>query len=211
MSKLEEVKAFLQQGRKKNVVTLVQELLDEGMPAPQILDDGLLAGMNIIGEKFKNGEAYIPEVLVAARAMNAGVEVLKPALAESGAKSRGKAVLGTVKGDLHDIGKNIVKIMFEGRGIEVIDLGVDVTPEQFIDTAIEQEATVIGCSALLTTTMAVMKDVVEYAEKKGVRSQVKIMIGGAPITQNFCDSIGADAYTPDAATAAEVAVTYFEN
>ncbi len=211
MSKLEEVKAFLQQGRKKNVVVLVQELLDEGMSAQQILDDGLLGGMSIIGEKFKNGEAYIPEVLVAARAMNAGVEVLKPALAESGAKSRGKAVIGTVKGDLHDIGKNIVKIMFEGRGIEVIDLGVDVTPEQFIDTAIEQDATVVGCSALLTTTMAVMKDVVEYAEKKGVRSQVKIMIGGAPITQNFCDSIGADAYTPDAATAAEVAITYLEN
>ncbi len=194
MSKLEEVKGFLQQG----------------MPAQDILDNGLLAAMSIIGEKFKNGEVYIPEVLVAARAMNAGVEILKPALAVSGNKAKGKAVLGTVKGDLHDIGKNIVKIMFEGRGIEVIDLGVDVTPEDFVDTAVNEGAQIIGCSALLTTTMSVMKDVVEYAEKKGVRSQVKIMIGGAPITDNFCESIGADKYTPDAATAAEVAVAYLE-
>ena len=206
MSKLEEIKSFLQQGRAKNVKALAQELLDEGTPATTILEDGLLAGMNIIGEKFKNGEAYIPEVLIAARAMNAGMEVLKPALADSDAKAKGKAVVGTVKGDLHDIGKNIVKIMFEGKGIEVIDLGVDVSPEAFVDTAVKEGAGIIGCSALLTTTMPVMKDVVKCAEDKGVRDKIKIMIGGAPITDEYCKAIGADAYTPDAASAAEKAI-----
>ena len=206
MSKLEEMKTFLQQGRANNVKQLAAEALEEGIPAAEILEQGLLAGMNIVGEKFKNGEAYIPEVLIAARAMNAGMEVLKPALAGDATQSKGKAVIGTVKGDLHDIGKNIVKIMFEGKGIEVIDLGVDVPPEKFVDTAIAENARIIGCSALLTTTMAVMKDVVDYAEKKGVRDQVKIMIGGAPVTDNFCQSIGADAYTSDAASAAEKAI-----
>ena len=180
MSKLEEMKTFLQQGRANNVKQLAAEALEEGIPAAEILEQGLLAGMNIVGEKFKNGEADIPEVLIAARAMNAGMEVLKPALAGDATQVKGKAVIGTVKGDLHDIGKNIVKIMFEGKGIEVIDLGVDVPPEKFVDTAIAENARIIGCSALLTTTMAVMKDVVDYAEKKGVRDQVKIMIGGAP-------------------------------
>ena len=206
MSKLEEMKTFLQQGRANNVKQLAAEALEEGIPAAEILEQGLLAGMNIVGEKFKNGEAYIPEVLIAARAMNAGMEVLKPALAGDATQVKGKAVIGTVKGDLHDIGKNIVKIMFEGKGIEVIDLGVDVPPEKFVDTAIAENARIIGCSALLTTTMAVMKDVVDYAEKKGVRDQVKIMIGGAPVTDNFCQSIGADAYTSDAASAAVKAI-----
>ena len=207
MSKLEEISKFLQQGRAKNVKALVQEALDEGTSASEILNDGLLAGMNIIGEKFKNGQAYVPEVLVAARAMNMGMEVLKPALVSSDFKSRGKAVIGTVKGDLHDIGKNIVKIMFEGKGFEVVDLGTDVPAEKFVDTAIAEGAVIVGCSALLTTTMAVMKEVVDYAQEKGVRDQLKIMGGGAPVTQNFCESIGADCYTADAASAADAAVT----
>ena len=207
MSKLEEISKFLQQGRAKNVKALVQEALDEGTSASEILNDGLLAGMNIIGEKFKNGQAYVPEVLVAARAMNMGMEVLKPALVSSDFKSRGKAVIGTVKGDLHDIGKNIVKIMFEGKGFEVVDLGTDVPAEKFVDTAIAEGAVIVGCSALLTTTMAVMKEVVDYAQEKGVRDQLKIMVGGAPVTQNFCESIGADCYTADAASAADAAVT----
>lgn len=208
MNVLEEIKAFVQQGRAKNVKALAQDALDQGLTAADILENGLLAGMNIIGEKFKEGQAYIPEVLIAARAMNAGMEVLKPALADADATSKGKAVLGTVKGDLHDIGKNIVKIMFEGKGIEVIDLGVDVPPEKFVDTAIAEGATIIGCSALLTTTMTVMKDVVEYAKQKNVRDQLKIMVGGAPITDKFCQSIGADAYTSDATSAAEKAVEF---
>ncbi len=206
MSKLAEISTFLQQGRAKNVKELVQEALNEGTGAQDILDNGLLAGMNVVGTKFKNGEAYIPEVLIAARAMNAGMEILKPALVSADVAPKGKAVIGTVKGDLHDIGKNIVKIMFEGKGIEVIDLGVDVTPEAFVDTAVEKGATIIGCSALLTTTMSVMKDVVECANAKGVREKVKIMVGGAPVTDSFCQSIGADVYTPDAATAAEKAL-----
>ncbi len=184
----------------------MQKALDEGTPADKILDEGLLAGMSIIGVKFKNNEVYVPEVLIAARAMNAGMEILKPVLVSSNTKAKGKAVMGTVKGDLHDIGKNLVKIMFEGKGIEVIDLGVDVTPEKFVDTAISENAQIIACSALLTTTMNAMRDVVETAKQKGVRDKLKIMVGGAPVTDSFCQSIGADYYTPDAASASDVAL-----
>lgn len=208
MGKIEDISMFLQQGRAKNVKALVSEALEEGVCAEEILDNGLLAGMNIIGEKFKNGEVYVPEVLVAARAMNAGMEILKPVLTAGNVESKGKAVIGTVKGDLHDIGKNIVKIMFEGKGIEVIDLGTDVAPETFVDTAVEQGAQIIGLSALLTTTMSVMKDVVEYAKTKGVRDQIKIMVGGAPVTDAFCQSIGADCYTADAASASDAAMAF---
>jgi methylmalonyl-CoA mutase cobalamin-binding domain/chain len=148
---------------------------------------------------------YVPEVLIAARAMNAGMEVLKPALAGSDVKSVGKAVLGTVKGDLHDIGKNLVRIMLEGKGIEVIDLGTDVAPEKFIQAAIDNDAKIVACSALLTTTMGVMKDVVDKAKEMGVRDKLAIMVGGAPVTENYKDSIGADYYTPDAASASDVA------
>ena len=210
MSLLNEISTFLQQGRAKNVKELVQKALDEGVDPKTILNDGLLDGMSIIGEKFKNNEVYVPEVLIAARAMYAGMEVLKPALTETGVESKGKVVLGTVKGDLHDIGKNLVKMMMEGRGLEVIDLGIDVAPEKFVEAAKEHNAKIIACSALLTTTMTEMQNVVEAAKEAGIRDQVTIMIGGAPVTENFCKSIGADIYRPDAASAAEEAARVCE-
>ncbi len=205
---LREISENLQIGKAKIVVELVQKALEEGYPATQILEEGLLDGMNIIGEKFKNNEVYVPEVLIAARAMNKGAEVLKPYLSEEGLKAKGKVCIGTVKGDLHDIGKNLVKMMMEGKGLEVVDLGTDVAPETFVQTAIEQNCQIICCSALLTTTMGVMEDVVKAAAAAGIRDKVKIMIGGAPVTQRFCDQIGADFYSADATTAAEQAVKF---
>lgn len=206
MNAYENLSILVQQGKAPDVKAAAEQLLADGCPASEILDNGLLAGMSVIGEKFKNNEVFVPEVLIAARAMNTGLEVLKPTLAENAGTSKGKAVLGTVKGDLHDIGKNLVKIMMEGRGIEVIDLGVDVSPERFVDEAVAHGAKIIACSALLTTTMNTMKDVVALAEQRGLRGDIKIMIGGAPVTQSFCESIGADCYTPDAATASEAAL-----
>lgn len=206
MSTLIEISEALQKGRAKLVKTLVPQALEEGIPAQQILEEGLLAGMSIIGEKFKNNEVFVPEVLVAARAMNVGAELLKPHLSEAGVVSKGKVVLGTVKGDLHDIGKNLVRMMFEGKGLEVIDLGVDVAPEAFVNAAIENDCNIIACSALLTTTMTAMEEVVNAAKAAGIRDKVKIMVGGAPITDAFCKAIGADVYTADAASAAEKAV-----
>ena len=201
-----EISEKLQRGRNKEVAALVKDALDSGCCAAQILNDGLLSGMNIIGEKFKNNEVYVPEVLIAARAMNAGIEILKPFLAEDGIKAVGKVCIGTVQGDLHDIGKNLVKMMMEGKGLEVVDLGTNVAPEEFVDTAIAQNCNIICCSALLTTTMDVMADVVKCAEEKGIRDKIKIMVGGAPITEEFCEKIGADVYTSDAASAADAAV-----
>ena len=203
---MQEISVQLQAGKAKIVKTLVQQALDEGIPAQRILEEGLLDGMNIVGEKFRSGEIFVPEVLVAARAMNMGAALLKPHLADAGLRSSGRVCIGTVKGDLHDIGKNLFKMLMEGKGLEVIDLGTDVAPETFVQTAIEQNCQIIGCSALLTTTMGVMADVVKAAEAAGIRDQVKIMIGGAPVTEAFCQQIGADAYTPDAASAAEKAV-----
>ena len=203
---LQEISQQLQAGRARNVKTLVQQALEEGFSAQQILNEGLLSGMAIIGEKFKNNEVFVPEVLVAARAMKAGVEIIKPLLVEDGVQAKGKVCIGTVQGDLHDIGKNLVKMMLEGKGLEVIDLGTDVAPETFVQTAIDENCQVICCSALLTTTMEVMADVVKCAEEKGIRDHVKIMIGGAPITEEFREKIGADCYTKDAASAANAAV-----
>ena len=208
MELLDKISELLQKGKAKDVKTLVQQAIDEGVPAQQILEEGLLSGMSVIGEKFKNNEVFVPEVLVAARAMNKGAELLKPLLAEEGVKATGKVCIGTVKGDLHDIGKNLVKMMLEGKGLEVIDLGTDVSPETFVETAREQNCQIICLSALLTTTMGVMADVVKAAQDAGIRDTVKIMIGGAPVTDEFCQRIGADAYTADAATAADVAVGY---
>lgn len=208
MDKLSEIKELMQQGRAKNVVTLVQEALDEGIEANVILNDALLAGMAIIGDKFKREEIFVPEVLVAARAMNKGVEVLKPYLQDSSNISKGTAVLGTVKGDLHDIGKNLVRIMMEGKGIDVIDLGTDISAETFIDEAKKNHADIICCSALLTTTMPEMKRVVDLVKAENL--DVKVMIGGAPVNQEFCDEIGADYYTDDAASAADVAASILE-
>lgn len=203
---LTQISENLQMGKAKVVKQLVQEAIDQGIPAQEILEKGLLAGMSVIGEKFRNNQVFVPEVMVAARAMNMGAQVLKPLLAESGAKATGRVCIGTVQGDLHDIGKNLVKMMLEGKGLEVIDLGTDVPPQTFINTAIEQDCQVICCSALLSTTMPVMADVVKEAEAAGIRDKVKIMIGGAPVTEDFRAEIGADVYTDDASSAAEAAV-----
>lgn len=208
MSILNEISENLQKGKAKAVKELVQQALDEGIGAETILSDGLLAGMSVIGEKFKNNEVYVPEVLVAARAMNMGSQILKPHLAASGVTAKGRVCIGTVQGDLHDIGKNIVKMMLEGKGLEVVDLGTDVSAEAFVNAAIEQDCQIICCSALLTTTMGVMADVVKAAEAAGIRDKVKIMIGGAPVSEEFCKQIGADCYTSDAASAADAAVAF---
>ncbi len=205
MSILTEISENLQKGKAKDVKELVQTAIDQGMTAKQILNEGLIAGMDVIGLKFRNNEVYVPDVLIAARAMNMGAALLKPLLVAEGVEPIGKLVIGTVKGDLHDIGKNLVKMMMEGKGIEVIDLGVDVDANTFIEKAIENKASIIALSALLTTTMESMKTVVELAKEKGVRDQFTIMIGGAPITQSYCDNIGADIYSPDAGSAAEAA------
>ena len=205
---LSEISENLQKGKAKIVAELVQKALDEGVAPDAILNEGLLSGMNIIGEKFKNNEVYVPEVLVAARAMNKGTAILKPHLAAAGMQATGKVCIGTVQGDLHDIGKNLVKMMLEGKGLEVVDLGTDVSPETFVRTAIDQNCQVICCSALLTTTMGVMEDVVKKAVELGVRDKVKIMIGGAPVNEDYCKKIGADIYTPDAASAADAAVEF---
>ena len=208
MSILNDISENLQRGKAKVVKELVQQAIDQGIPAQQILDEGLLSGMNVVGEKFKNNEVFVPEVLVAARAMNMGASLLKPLLAESGLKASGRVCIGTVKGDLHDIGKNLVKMMMEGKGIEVIDLGTDVAPETFIKTAVEQDCQIIACSALLTTTMGEMKTVVDAVHQSDLNGKVKIMVGGAPVTESFAESIGADCYTPDATAAAAAALSF---
>ncbi len=207
MEILEEISTYLQQGRSPKVQELVAQAMEQGIAPQTILDEGLLAGMGVIGAKFKNNEVFVPEVLIAARAMNKGVEVLKPALMAQGVESRGTVVLGTVKGDLHDIGKNLVKLMMEGKGLTVIDLGVDVPPERFLEAAKENEAEIVACSALLTTTMGEMKTIVETIRNSDISGKVKIMVGGAPVTQTFADQIGADYYTADAESAAQLAVS----
>ena len=205
MAILEDISENLQKGRAKVVKELVQQAIDEKIPVKDILEQGLLSGMSIIGEKFKNNEVFVPEVLIAARAMNMGAALLKPLLAESGVTAAGKVCIGTVQGDLHDIGKNLVKMMMEGKGLEVIDLGTDVSPENLVKPAINENCQVIACSALLTTTMNVMEQVVAKVNEAGIHDRVKIMVGGAPVTEAFCSQIGADAYTADAASAADVA------
>ena len=206
MDILVEISENLQKVNAKIVKELVGQAVEQGIPEKEVLEKGLLAGMDVVGEKFKNNEVFVPEVLVAARAMNMGASVLKPLLADGEQTSAGKVCIGTVKGDLHDIGKNLVKMMMEGKGLEVVDLGTDVSPETYVETAVNQNCQIICCSALLTTTMPVMGEVVKAAEKAGIRDKVKIMIGGAPVTEAFCEQIGADKYTPDAASAADAAV-----
>ena len=207
MSIFTEINENLQKGRSKAVCNLVNEALAQKEEPKEIMQ-AMLDAMGEIGEKFKRDEVFVPDVMIAARAMNNGLAILKPFLADAGIENKGKACVGTVKGDLHDIGKNLVKLMLEGRGFEVIDLGVDVAPETFVKTAVEQNCDVIGCSALLTTTMGAMGEVVRLAEEAGIRDKVKIMVGGAPVDQRFCDSIGADAYTRDAASCADMAVSF---
>ena len=208
MELLKEISLNVQSGKAKATKELVQRAIDEGANVEEILNEGLLAGMSVIGEKFKNNEVFVPEVLVAARAMNMGAQLLKPLLDERGVQASGRVCIGTVQGDLHDIGKNLVKMMMESRGLEVIDLGTDVSPEAFVKTAIEENCNVICCSALLTTTMPSMGEVVKAASEAGIRDKVKIMIGGAPISSEFCRQIGADCYTADAASAAEAAAKF---
>lgn len=206
MSVLQEISTLIQQGRGKRACEVIQSALDEGVSAKDILQDGMLPAMSEVGEKFKNNEVFVPEVLVAARAMNMGMVLLKPFMADCGIEPIGTAVIGTVRGDMHDIGKNLVKMMIEGKGLRVVDLGVDVSPEKFLQAAQENHADIICCSALLTTTMSEIKNVLSHLEEKGVRNQFKVMIGGAPISQAYCDAVGADCYTPDAASAADAAV-----
>ncbi len=203
MSLLNEMSAALQKGKAKDVEKLVKQALDEGMGPEEILNEGLLSGMSIIGAKFKNNEVFVPEVLVAARAMNAGSAVLEPILAETGTKPLGVAVLGTVKGDLHDIGKNLVNMMLKGAGFEVVDIGIDQGSEAFVDKAEEVNADIVAMSALLTTTMPNMKEVIDLLEERGLRDKYIVMVGGAPVNQNFAEQIGADIYSPDAASAAD--------
>ena len=205
---LQEISEKLQAGKAKIVKGLVQQAIDEGYTPQDILEKGLLHGMGIIGEKFKRNEVFVPEVLVAARAMSQGTAVLKPLLVGENIKPAGKACIGTIKGDLHDIGKNLVKMMMESKGFEVIDLGTDVAPETFVKTAIEQDCQLICISALLTTTMSGMEDVVNAVKEAGIADKVRVMVGGAPLTDAFAKKIGADAYTADATTAAEVALQF---
>jgi len=205
---LVEINESLQAGKAKAVAELVTKALADGVAPNDILEEGMLSAMSVIGDKFKTNEIYVPEVLIAARAMNKGMEVLRPALIAEGVKAKGTGVIGTVKGDLHDIGKNLVRMMMEGKGIEMIDLGVDVSPEKFIAAAKEHNATLICLSALLTTTMGEMKNVVDAVKAQGLEGKVKVMIGGAPVTQAYCDQIGADCYTADAASASDAAIAF---
>lgn len=209
MARFEEISALLQRGRAKDLAAMVQEELDAGVSAKDILNEGLVTGMNVVGAKFKTNQIFVPEVLIAARAMNAALAVLKPALAQSGVEPVGTAVICTVKGDLHDIGKNLVKMMIEGTGIRVIDLGVDCPAEKVVEAVKENDADIVCLSALLTTTMMAQKDVIDALKAAGLRDKVKVMIGGAPVTQAFCEEIGADIYTADAASAAQAARALF--
>ena len=205
MEILQKISEELQVGNYQDVPNLIQEALDAKIPPAKILSDGLVAGMDIVGDKFRRDELFMPEVLISAKAMQAGMDILRPKLIEAGAKLAGKIVLGTVKGDLHDIGKNLVGMLMEGAGFQVIDLGIDVPSEKFVETVKSQKADILGLSALLTTTMPKMKEVVESLVEAGVRPSVKVMVGGAPVTEKFAKDVGADAYAPDAASAVEKA------
>ena len=190
-------------GKRNDAAELTKKLIDAGVPAKRILDEGLIAGMSVVGEKFKNGEYFVPEVLVAARAMKAAMELLRPLLAASDVEPIGTVVIGTVRGDLHDIGKNLVAMMLKGAGFRVVDLGVDVPAEKFFEAAKEHNADIVGMSALLTTTMIYMPEVIKALEAEGIRNRVKVIVGGAPVTQEWADQIGADVYAPDAASAVD--------
>ncbi|MCX7795033.1 MAG: corrinoid protein [bacterium] len=205
MVNLQEISEALIVGNAKKVRELVEQALKEGVSPKEILDNALVPGMNVVGEKFKNNEYYVPEVLIAARAMHAGMDLIKPLLTQTGASYVGKVVIGTVRGDLHDIGKNLVAMMLEGAGFQIIDLGVDVPPEKFVEVAKNENANIVAMSALLTTTMLAMRDTINALKEAGIRDKVKVMIGGAPVTQRYADEIGADGYAPDAATAVEKA------
>ncbi|UCF63192.1 MAG: corrinoid protein [bacterium] len=201
MQILEQISEYLQQGDEKKVFELTEQAIRMEISPGEILDNGLISGMNVVGEKFREHEIYLPEVLMAAKAMYAGMNQLKPLLIKAGIRSQGKIVLGTVQGDLHDIGKNLVSIMLQGAGFEVVDLGKGVSPEQFVEAATTQDARIIGMSALLTTTMPMMKNVVDLLKEKNLSGKIKTIIGGAPISAEYARHIGADAYAYDAASA----------
>jgi 5-methyltetrahydrofolate--homocysteine methyltransferase len=207
MADLKQLADALTRGDAPAVEKMTSQALDAGIEAKKILDDALIAGMKIVGDLFKNNEIYVPEVLIAARAMTAGMKVLEPALVKAGVKPVGTIAMGTVRGDLHDIGKNLVSMMMRGNGFKVIDLGIDVSPEKFIETAKAQDVNLIGMSALLTTTMPSMKATIEGLEKANLAGKVKVIIGGAPVTQRYADEIGADGYAPDAGSAVDMART----
>lgn len=204
MKILEEMADEVQKGSSDSVKVFVERALSQDMSAEEILNGGLVKGMNAVSEKFKNNEIFIPEVLISARAMSSGLEILKPLLAEANVISKGKVVIGTVKGDLHDIGKNIVAMLLQGAGFDVVDLGADVPLEKFVEFARKERADVVGLSALLTTTMISMKEIIEALENAGLRENVKVMIGGAPVTESYAAQIHADGYAPDAASAVDL-------
>ena len=205
MADLQGLADAIIRGDAKTSEQLTQEAIDQNVPAGDVINKGLIAGMSVVGERFKNNEFYVPEVLIAARAMKTSMALLKPLLKEQGVKPVGVVAIGTVRGDLHDIGKNLVSMMLEGAGFEVLDLGVDVSPDQFTAAVTEQGAGLVAMSALLTTTMPSMKDTIEAMAEAGVRGRAKVIIGGAPVTQSYSDEIGADGYAPDAASAVDVA------
>ena len=211
MAILEDLAAEVIKGDAEAAKTLTEEAISQNFSAEDILNLGLVAGMNVISEQFKNNEIFIPEVLVAARAMKAGMQIIRPLLAEANVKSLGKVVIGTVGGDLHDIGKNIVAMLLEGAGFEIVDLGADVTKEKFLEFAKKENPDVLGMSALLTTTMVFMKDMVEVLEEAGLKNKIKVIVGGAPITQSYADDIRADGYAPDAASAVDLVKSVMGN
>ena len=205
MTTLQEISGVLIVGNANKVRELTQKALAEGVSPGAVIDEALIPGMNEVGRRFKANEFYVPEVLIAARAMKAGMDIVRPLLAEGDIKSPGKVVIGTVKGDLHDIGKNLVVMMLKGAGFEVVDTGIDTPAEKFIAMAKEAKPDIVAMSALLTTTMIQMKSIIEALKGAGLRDQVKIMVGGAPLTQRYADEIGADGYAPDAASAVDIA------
>lgn len=211
MANLQDLTEAVIKGDEDKIKLTILELLNAGTPAKEIMDDGLIAGMNIVGEKMETEEMFIPEVLMSAKAMSAGVEILKPQLTDEENAASGTMILGTVQGDLHDIGKNLVKMLMEGAGFSVIDLGTDVPPAVFVDAIKEHNADIVAMSALLTTTMPKMKETMEAMEKAGIRDQVKVLVGGAPVTENYADDIGADGYGYDAGSAVRIAKEYMTN
>jgi 5-methyltetrahydrofolate--homocysteine methyltransferase len=204
MVDLKQISEALIGGNRDQVRSLVQQGLDEGVSAESLLYDGLIPGMNVVGDKFKKNEFYVPEVLIAARAMHAGLELLDPIIAEKGIKPVGTVAIGTVEGDLHDIGKNLVAMMLRGSGFKILDLGVDVKPDQFV-SGVKDGANIIALSALLTTTMPSMKKTIQALQEANIRGSVKVMVGGAPVTASYAKEIGADGYAPDAASAVDKA------
>jgi len=204
MAKYDDLAQAIIRGDNVASKEITQGLVDKGVGAGEVLNEGLIAGMDVVGKRFKANEMYIPEVLIAARAMHAAMDILKPLLSESGAPTKGIAIIGTVQGDLHDIGKNLVSMMLEGAGFTVVDIGVDIPADKFVEAVKQNKAHIVGLSALLTTTMPSMKEVIEAIRNDSATSGVKVIVGGAPVTQEYADSIGADGYAPDASSAVEI-------